>query len=477
MNRSRRELLAALGAAWLVASAGALPALTWLGHERTEPGAWPAPAGDDQAAFTLGRLGFGARPRDRERFTDSGAWLEQQLAPERIDDAECTDRLRALDTLHLAPAEVYEFHEHVARRELQLGILTSAVHSERQLQASLCEFWRDHFSLSLAKGECAWLATSFERDALRPHALGRFRELLRAVLLHPAMLWYLDGRLNRADQGRPNENHARELLELHTLGLGGGYTQRDVQELARALSGWTSRALGATRKGSVQFDLRRHDSGAKSALGAALPAGLGEDEVERVIDLVCAHEATPRHIAHKLCVRYLDDEPGESAVARVAMELAHSGGELGAGLRALAGLDEFRASRGAKLKRPLHMVASSLRACEANLAPRPAMLEHLERMGHSPYQWPTPDGYPASARHWRDGLLWRWRFAEELARGALDGARVDAAAVLARAGGRDAFAALALGCAPSDAERAAWSAGDEAEVLAAILASPRFQRC
>jgi len=477
VSASRREVLAALGGAWIFASLGALPAVSWA-HCRAAPGvAWPPIEGDDEAGRMFARCGFGARPADRAEFPGAAAWIEAQLAHESIDETDCSRRLRRFESLHVPAGEAFEFHDHVVRRELQARILLGAVHGARQLHESVSEFWRDHFSLSIGKGECAWLATSFERDALRPHALGNFRDLLRAVLLHPAMLWYLDGRLNRADSGAPNENHARELLELHTLGLGGGYTQRDVQTAARALSGWTSRGLGERGKGAVSFDGARHDDAAKELLGGELEAGLGEQEVERVVDRVAAHPSTAHFLARKLCVRYVADDPPAAVVDAVAEEFARSSGRIDAALRRLFAHPEFRASHGAKLKRPLHFVASALRACAVECDATPSLLAYLERLGHAPYQWPTPDGYPATADHWRSGLLWRWRFAEELARGSIAGAPVDAAGLFARAGGRDRFVAHALGRTANEPERAACAAGDDAEALAVVLASPGFQRC
>lgn len=477
MATSRRELLASLAGAWLFASLGVAPAVTWLSRESAAPGAWPQGQADAELEHLLARCGFGARPHERENGESAANWIARQLDPERIDDAVFDSALRRFETWQTPAGEAYEFHEHVVRRELQSVVLLGAIQSERRLREALLDLWRDHFSLSLGKGECAWLATSFERDALRPHALGRFRDLLRAVLLHPAMLWFLDGRLNRADRGAPNENYARELLELHTLGLGGGYTQADIQALARALSGWTSRGLGESRKARVEFDPTRHDGSAKLALGVEMPQGLGEEEVERVLDVVCAHESTARYVARKLCVRFVADEPPSSAIEAVAARFTQTGGDLRETVRALLESDEFRAARGVKLKRPLHLVASALRACDARWTPTSALLERLERLGHAPYSWPSPDGYPDSAQHWRVGLLARWRFADELAHGALQGVRVDAAELTRRAGGRARLAASCLGRVANASELELFEQGDEAQALAAILSSPGFQRC
>lgn len=477
MSASRRELLAALAGAWVFASLASAPAVSWLTRADARAADWPNGAFDDALEHLLSRCSFGAHPLEREAGATAAQWIERQLEPQSIDDGAFERELRRFESWSAPVGELYEFHEHVVRRELQSVVLLGAVRSERRLREAALDLWRDHFSLSLGKGECAWLATSFERDALRPHALGRFRELLRAVLLHPAMLWYLDGRLNRADFGAPNENYARELLELHTLGLEGGYTQRDVQEVARALSGWTSRGLGESRKARVEFDARRHDDGAKRALDVELPSGLGEDEVERVLEIVCAHPSTAQFVARKLCVRWIADEPPPSAIERVAASFTRSGGELRECLRTLLECEEFRAARRAKLKRPLHFIASALRACAVEPRPDDALLEHLARMGHAPYLWPSPDGYPDDALHWRAGLLGRWRFADELAHNGFAGAPVDALELVRRAGSRVRLAASCLGREPSAAERERIERGDEAGALAAVLASPGFQRC
>jgi uncharacterized protein (DUF1800 family) len=312
---------------------------------------------------------------------------------------------------------------------------------------------------------------------LRPHAFGAFRELLRAVLLHPAMLWFLDGRMNRADSGSPNENYARELLELHTLGLDGGYTQGDVQEVARALSGWCSRGLGERQKARVSFEAKRHDARSKHVLGVELPEALGEDEVERVLDIVCAHPATSRHVARKLCARFVSDDPPRSVVEAVAASFERSNGDVRIALLTLLSSVEFRAARGLKLKRPLHFVVSAIRACDATCEPSDALLQRLERLGHAPYLWPTPDGYPDTAVFWRAGLLGRWRFADELAQGRLRGVHVDAAEIVSRAGGRAQVAKSCLGREPTALELDAFTNGDDAAGLAAILACPGFQRC
>src|SRR5712692_4635077 len=182
----------------------------------------------------------------------------------------------------------------------------------------MVHFWTDHFNIDSSKAECKWLKAADDRDVIRPHAMGRFPDLLRASALSPAMLWYLDGRFNRKRDGddKPNENYARELLELHTLGVHGGYTQRDVMEVARCLTGWTletrpfwlSHAIRP--RNAFWFDSARHDDGEKIVLGHRIPPGGGEKDGDRVLDILAQHPATARFIATKICRHFLGDDTG-----------------------------------------------------------------------------------------------------------------------------------------------------------------------
>jgi uncharacterized protein (DUF1800 family) len=326
------------------------------------------------------------------------------------------------------------------------------------------EFWTDHLNVFQGKGDCAWFKTAEDRDVVRRHALGRFRDLLRASALSPAMLVYLDGRRNHKD--RPNENYARELLELHTLGVRGGYTQRDVMECARALTGWDVREKRG--RGQVFFDPARHDDGEKILLGVRIPAGGGEGDLDRVLDIACAHPSTARHVAGKLCRRFVADEPPAERVERVAGVFARSGGDLRATVReVLGGLGSARP----RFKRPFRFVVSALRGLACATQGRREVRRYLERMGQASFQHPTPDGYADEAGPWLGGMLWRWTFALELARGRLQ----DAVPGIAPETAEAAFAHL-VGRRPTAAERSALaSAGDGKASLALVLASPAFQ--
>jgi uncharacterized protein (DUF1800 family) len=293
------------------------------------------------------------------------------------------------------------------------------------------------------------------------------------------MLWYLDGRVNRrAGSGdRPNENYARELLELHTLGVHGGYTQQDVLEVARCLTGWTVRDRKRFLRGRVEFVERLHDNGPKKVLGQEIPAGLGPGDLDRVLDIVAAHPATARHLAWKLCRRFIADEPPETAMAAVAAAFTAAGGSIPAALRALFATPEFNApaTRAAKFKRPFHYVVSALRATNARTDASRDVLDALVRLGHAPFRWATPDGYPEEATHWQNTLLWRWNFATALVGGRVRGSTVDAADLKEKLGGDDALMATVLGRRPSEVERVAYHQSGSG--LALLLASPAFQSC
>ncbi len=461
-------------------------------------GPFSAPAGPavDLVGHVLNRCTFGVRPGDREELLSLGStpaeavaeWLRRQLEPEGIDDRAVRHRLRRFESLFQPVGDLYEFRRRALLDDLTRATLLRAVHSRRQLHELMVELWTDHFNIDMSKGECAWLKAADDRDVVRAHALGRFRDLVRASALSPAMLWYLDGRMNRktTDGDRPNENYARELLELHTLGVHGGYTQGDVMEVARALSGWTVRSKKGFGKGRVEFRADRHDDGAKVVLGHPLPPGGGEDDLERVLDIVCAHPSTATHVAHKLCLRFVADPPPAEAVDAVAAAFRASDGDIRETLRAVFARPEFLAEepdfhdhRASKLKRPFHWVVSALRATDAETDFGPPVTRALVAMGHAPFQFPTPDGYPSDPEAWRGSLLWRFRLAGGLMAGRAEGTRVDAEALEERAGGVGPLAAHLLGRQPSPREeRALASVRGEgtASAIALLLASPAFQR-
>ena len=437
----------------------------------------------DPTFHLLSRAAHGPWPGELERARAMGAdaWIEEQLAPDGIDDRACELRARRWESADLDPGDAWEMKRPVLRGDLTRATLLRAVYSRRQLRERMVGFWTDQFNVDASKGDVLYFVPELQR-ALRAHALGKLRDLVRAALSSGAMLLYLDGA--SSGTAAPNENHARELLELHTLGVHGGYAQGDVREVARALTGWRVKTDGFGR-GRVRFDAGEHDDGPKRVLGVALPAGLGAGDVERVLDVVCDHPSTAAHVAEKLTRAFVSDEPPAGLASRAARVLVDTGGDIAAAVRVILRSDELRASAGQKLKRPLDYVASALRGLGADTHAPDALLETLGRMGQSPFAWPTPDGYPDRADAWTGTLLWRWNFAFALTAGEL-GARVPIAE-LARAIGSHApsrwFAHL-VGRLPSETERRALDAhvaargiGDGAELVALVLASPAFQRC
>ena len=506
MKLPRRTFLkAGAGSLALLATAGCdqlpreLRFLSLAETQTTGPFHPPPHVSIDPIVHALNRTAFGPRPGDYERVKSLGGtadeaaavYLEQQLHPERIDDDEGEYAARRFETLNEPLGELFEYRQDLLQHELMRATLARAVFSQRQLYEVMVEFWSDHFNIDPSKGDCKWLTVAADREVIRKHALGRFPHLLRASALSPAMLWYLDGRVNRratvAD--RPNENYARELLELHTLGVHGGYTQRDVMEVARCLTGWTVRSTEQPpyfQVGKVEFKAGLHDFGEKEVLGrkiAATPTGLGPQELERrgrdeldqVLDIVTRHPSTAQHIGSKLCRRFIADDPPDNAVAQVAAAFARSQGDLPETLRVLFATEEFRSHRGNKFKRPFGFIVSALRATGARSDSGLELISYLSRMGHAPYNYPTPDGYPEQAAPWMGTLLWRWNFAVALSQNRIKGTRLDLDALKKNAGGDEALMGHLLGRRPTPEETKAYY--DSEAGLALLLAAPGFQRC
>jgi uncharacterized protein (DUF1800 family) len=489
MNVSRRHFIG--GVAILAAGAGCdqVPK-SWLPMLASKPvhkGPFTVPTGGevDLISHALNRLTFGARPWDYAAVRSLGAtaetayraFVEQQLAPEKIDDSWCDYHIRRFETLAQPAGEMFEYQEHLLLSELMRSTVLRAVLTERQLFEVMTQFWSDHFNIDPSKGDCQWLKPADDRDVVRKHALGKFPDLLRASALSPAMLWYLDGRVNRSRNAseKPNENYARELMELHTLGVHGGYTQRDVMEVARCLTGWTVRSGEKFQKGKVEFRKELHDDGPKEVLGHRIPAGLGAQDLDRVLDIVAFHPSTARYLAMKLCRRFIADEPPSAAVTAVAEMFQGSRGDIRQTLRTLFAAPEFQTSRQTKFKRPFHFVVSALRATDAQSNVDDAIIDYLLRMGHAPFNYPTPDGYPEEASPWLGTLLWRWNFAVALNGDKLKGTKINLDELRRRLGGHRSLMAHLLGRAPSDVEYSAYH--DSGNGLALLLGSPGFQRC
>ncbi len=440
----------------------------------------PEAAEIDDVTHVLNRLTFGPRPGQRTEILQLGtkAWIDRQLQPESIDDAWAEARTRHFEALDVRPlGELLEYNAKELLDQLTRAKILRAAHSRRQLQEVMVDFWSDHFNIDPSKGDSKWLKPADDKKVIRAHALGKFRDLVKASALSPSMLWYLDGRVNRraSDKETPNENYGRELLELHTLGVDGGYTQTDVMEVARCLTGWTVRARDKARfaVGKVEFRRSLHDDGTKTVLGVKIPAGLGEGDLERVLDIVCHHPSTARYLAEKLCRRFIADDPPSSAVNAVAAAFTESAGDIRRTLATLFEREEFMTARGGKVKRPFHFVVSTLRATAARSDAGPALQNYLLRMGHAPFQYPTPDGYPEEAQPWMATLLWRWKFALDFAQQQLKGTRCSPDKLTKSAGSMAGLAAHFLGRQPAPEESAALTASGQP--LGLLIASPAFQ--
>ncbi len=464
-----------------------------------------APAGQsiDLVTHALNRLTWGVAPGEYQRVSALASapeeslrlFVEEQLAPEKIEDRYVHAALAPLEAIREPVAELYEYKPAQLNDELTRQAVVRAVHSRRQLYEVMVGFWTDHFNIDSSKTDCRWFKMVDDRSVIRPHALGNFRDLLKASALSPAMLFYLDGRANKKRNAseKPNENYARELLELHTLGVHGGYTQQDVMEAARCLTGWTAtgretrnglsdvamglRALAGNDRGGgigrVKFEANAHDDGEKTVLGVKIPAGGGASDLDLLLDIVATHPSTAEFIATKLCRHFIADDPPAAAVKTVAGTFQNSHGNIKDTLRELFSTGEFAAARGTRIKRPFHFIVSALRSTGSVTSGGNGVQRSLQVMGHSPFHYPTPEGPAPDGAAWLATLLHRWDFAAHLTGGQLPCSKLNAGLLLDCAGGRDALLRHLFGRQPDSAELAAAAAVNDATALA--LASPAFQ--
>ncbi len=561
----------------------------------------------EAAAHLLNRFAYGPRPGEIDAVVKMGLdrWFERQLAA-GLPDGPLDARLKELPALRMTAAEIARTYpppgrllvearragvvtwdgetadlsdaagpETDARREMrdavqawaakqgyrtqkELGAqlvaqkLWRAVESENQLAEVMTDFWFNHFNVSLTDNQSRSHVLSYERDAIRPNALGSVRTLLEATAKHPAMLLYLDNAQSAATDDAPrtftprrkpmqemdgqmgeimrrlrpqglNENYARELLELHTLGVDAGYTQQDVIEVARAFTGWSLLPTGARREamerrldqagrrgamgragfereGEFLFRADQHDAAAKTVLGTKLAAGRGMEDGEQVLDLLAIHPATARHLATKIAVRFVSDTPPKALVDRLAAVYLQSRGEIRPVLRALAESPEFwsRDAVAAKIKSPFELAASSLRGLGAEVDDPRDTVRWVSDMGQRLYAYQAPTGFPDRAEAWVNtgSLLSRMNFGLQLAAGRVRGVDLDLAALNGGrepAGrrealndyaarllpGRDLKPALAL-LEPAVADPELPKKVDRStaveQVVGVILGSPEFQR-
>ena len=402
-----------------------LDAQYWLGTSKRRASAKVAPA----LRHLVSRTTYGYSQADLATADALGAegWLDAQINGNGLDDSQLEAALSsALVSLQWPYADILanERRENSdpdkvnVAIELIVATMVRQLLSPFQLRELMVEFWSNHFNVYLLDGPVSFLKTVDDRENVRPHALGRFRDLLIANAQSPAMLYYLDNYSNTVDG--PNENYARELLELHTLGVDGGYTEFDVKEVARCFTGWT---IDPRADDLFAFNPLVHDDGPKDVLGVHIPAGQGMDDGLQVLDILASHPATARYVSTKLARRFVSDSPSTSLIDALAATFEASDGDIKAMLQTLFSSDEFAASAGSKFKRPAEMLISAVKATSSQpqddyLVVLVGFLETLEQL---PFFASPPTGYDDVETAWlaTSALLNRWNFTSALAFGNL----------------------------------------------------------
>jgi len=401
---------------------------------------------DDQITHALDRLTFGPRPGDPAAVKEIGldTWLDGQLHPERrSENPILLRRLAPFDSLRMSIAETYlryppaqkgpDNPRRLIASQLVEGKLLRAIYGNRQLEEVLVDFWYNHFNVFLNKGADHYLVPSYERDAIRPHVLGKFHDLLLATAESPAMLFYLDNWQSVAPgAGRKrglNENYGRELLELHTLGVDGGYTQKDVIEVVRCFTGWT--IARPKQGGSFEYNDKVHDKGRKVVLGHTIKPGGGMNDGLEVLKILSRHPSTAHFIALKLAQRFVADDPPPSLVDRMAKTFLKKHGDLREVLHTMLSSPEFwsQGAYRAKIKTPFEMVVSAVRATGADVVSAAPLATQIQKLGEPLYRKIEPTGYSSANAEWTNsaGLLGRINFAAALAHNRLPGIKVDTA--------------------------------------------------
>jgi uncharacterized protein (DUF1800 family) len=537
----------------LVAGLTAAPLASGTGKS-----AVPANPDERTIVHVLNRIGFGARPGDVARVREIGlqAYIDQQLQPSRISDAALVPRLEGFDTLGKSSRDIAgEYYEPAVRarqaakaagadaapedgkpmrtpeqmaavqkerevlQELNDQKILRAAYSERQLEEVMTDFWFNHFNVFAGKGATAIYLTEYERDVIRPHALGKFRDLLGATAKSPAMLFYLDNWQSADPNGpdprqamrpragfartpgarrpgifRPpasanstqpprqkrglNENYGRELMELHTLGVDGGYTQQDVIEVARCFTGWTIKQ--PRQGGGFEFEPRMHDPGKKLVLGHVISRG-GERDGEEVLDILASHPSTARFISTKLVRKFVSDDPPKALVDRAAARFHDTGGDIREVLRTIITSPEFFAAAAyrAKVKTPFEFVVSTVRATGSDVSNAAPLAQTIRQLGEPLYMCQPPTGYPDRAEAWVNTgtLLNRMNFAVALVSGRMRGVVPSAVTLESMTAARDQLVdgVLAADVSAATSQTIA-RARDARETAALILGSPEFQR-
>ena len=436
----RRALLTGAGA--LALAAGCSDPRKYLDPRGTASPPPPTSTLPDVETRLLERAAFGRSATDTRHLKSVGAtaWLDEQLgAPlgKHEDEGETFGlnwRTRSLESLREDGYELRDQGERHVLAQLQQAAILRASYSKWQLRERMADFWTNHFNIYEHKvftpqtrektaSELAFLLGQDQRDVVRANALGSFNDMLWASMQSPAMLGYLDNQLN--DARHPNENYARELMELHTLGVGGGYSQKDVMEVARCLTGWGVEDQFLRRNGQLRWEPSRHDDGEKTVLGKKIPGGGGKRDAEQVRDILIAHPSTGRFLARKL-VRYFYGEGRQSTVleTKVAASYSRTHGDIKSMVRTLLSAPEFATAQ-PTIKRPIDYLVSAIRGTGALTDGGPNLQDHLTKMGQLAFSWPMPDGYPDRTSAWTGSLLPRFNFALALASGGIGGTQIE----------------------------------------------------
>lgn len=367
------------------------------------------PEWDSSVTRLVRRATLGITAADVQRANSLGyqEYLNYQLNYARInDDALETFVQQKWPLMSLPSDQLFSADQGQVRAQLQESTIYRAAFSQRQLYQRMVEFWSDHFNQDVDKA--GYLLVADQRDVIRKHALGKFPDLLKASAHSPSMLVYLDQNASR--NKAPNQNYARELMELHTLGVDGGYTQDDVADLSRVLTGWTIQG-----RGNFVFNPAIHDWGAKTVLGVTIPAGspsLGVDgikEGEQMLDLLVHHPSTARFIATKMLKWLLTPTPSDTQIGAIASVYRATGGDIKAMVRAILN-DSWLPAAPMKLKRPFHYLASALRSTQPTITSMSPLNGQLSVLGQPLFSWDTPDGYPDKIEYWAGNIVPRWAF-------------------------------------------------------------------
>jgi uncharacterized protein (DUF1800 family) len=400
---------------------------------------------------------------------------EQRVMTSSLQGDKRDEFMEGMNPRQRETIEALNYPQQVVANELVEGKLLRAIYSDRQLQEVMTDFWLNHFNVFIGKGADHYLLTSYERDVIRPHALGKFEDLLIATAQSPAMLFYLDNWLSvgpnsdvangipkranndwkrrvrnngqtsqsKGKRNGLNENYGRELMELHTLGVNGGYTQQDVTEVARVFTGWTLKQ--PKQGGGFTFEERTHEPGNKLVLGHRIKPK-GEKEGLEVLRILARHPSTAKFVSTKLAMRFVSDDPPQSLVDRMAQTFLKKDGNIREVLKTMLDCPEFWAPDAyrAKVKTPLEFVVSAVRASGAEVTDAMPIAHQLQNMGMPLYAMQPPTGYSMKADAWvnSSALLGRMNFALALTSGKIKGVQVDSEQLPGRSDPQQALAAL-----------------------------------